>query len=94
MSDSKNERITQLLRETDSYLAELGSKVQQQKAAVSSGDTGGSSSAGQQFGGEAVVAQEESAADKYSERSQVCPLARSSDACRHTLPGRLAPLAC
>lgn len=74
MSDSKNERITQLLRETDSYLAELGSKVQQQKAAVSSGDTGGSSSAGAQpaYGSEAVPAQEESAADKYSERSQVC----------------------
>ena len=34
VSDSKNERITQLLQETDNYLAELGAKVQQQKVDV------------------------------------------------------------
>ena len=46
VSDSKNERITQLLRETDSYLAELGTKVQQQKTAIGGEGAGASGSGG------------------------------------------------
>ena len=38
VSDSKNERITQLLKETDNYLAELGDKVRLQKQGALNSD--------------------------------------------------------
>jgi hypothetical protein len=73
VSDSKNERITQLLQETDSYLQELGAKVQQQKADVRNsvdGGGGGASGSGGDDDEDPMSMQPESAADKYSERSQ------------------------
>jgi len=70
VSDSKNERITQLLKETDNYLAELGGKVLQQKAALA-GSSGGVDEAGSADGpADSSDGQPESIVDKYSERSQ------------------------
>ena len=89
VADSKNERITKLLRETDSYLSELGSKVQQQKREVQTGLAGASGGGGGSVvvgsGGaaaegaaaEGAGAQPESVADKYSERSQYYKLAHT-----------------
>ena len=76
VSDSKNERITQLLQETDNYLQELGAKVQQQKADV--GTKAGSSKVDVDAGDDAAaLMREESAADKYSERSAYYRLAHT-----------------
>ena len=77
VSDSKNERITKLLKETDSYLAELGAKVQQQKADVRSTAAGGGASSSDAADGEERVPTNESAADKYSERSQYYKIAHT-----------------
>lgn len=80
VSDSKNERITKLLQETDSYLQELGTKVQQQKAHVrSAGGPGGEARTvvDANDGLEPDPQREESAADKYSERSTYYRLAHT-----------------
>ena len=82
VADSKNERITKLLKETDSYLSELGAKVAQQKLDVQAGlaaSGGGASSdaaaaATSAAGGDGGT---ESIADKYSERSQYYKMAHT-----------------
>jgi ATP-dependent helicase STH1/SNF2 len=91
VSDSKNERITKLLQETDNYLAELGAKVVQQKSDVrnSSSKTGAGVEEHANDIEElesTVRAQEESAADKYSERSQYYRLAHTVGEAIETQP--------
>ena len=90
VSDSKNERITQLLKETDNYLAELGDKVRLQKQAVAaSGSGSGGAGSSLDAGSAAPMVQEESAADKYSERSQYYKLAHTVGERIETQPAML-----
>jgi ATP-dependent helicase STH1/SNF2 len=88
VSDSKNERITQLLKETDNYLAELGDKVRLQKQAVAASGAGGAGTSADGASA-APMLQEESAADKYSERSQYYKLAHTVGERIETQPAML-----
>jgi ATP-dependent helicase STH1/SNF2 len=67
ITDTKNERITKLLDETDRYLSELTTKVDAQKTHVRS--MGEPASSAEDGAPEAAAEGSESAADKYSERS-------------------------
>lgn len=68
VSDSKNERISQLLRETDSYLAELGTKVLQQKKSTS--DAGLGSTRDLELVGASASLRSDKTVDTYSERPE------------------------
>ncbi|KAL1499698.1 hypothetical protein AB1Y20_011893 [Prymnesium parvum] len=66
VTDSKNERITQLLEETESYLRELGDKVEQQKRVLQHG-----SAAPEALAEEASVSTSEAAPPKPQESTDV-----------------------
>jgi ATP-dependent helicase STH1/SNF2 len=85
VNDSKNERISQLLQETDKYLLELGAKMSQQKQDVREKEsTAGSASMEEDdMAAEleaAVRMKGESNAEKYTERSTYYRLAHTVEA--------------
>lgn len=92
--DSKNERINQLLQETDKYLLELGTKVSQQKAEVRerSGGASGSADDAEMSTAEleaAVRNKEETTHEKYTEKSTYYRLAHTVESKIETQPKML-----